>query len=48
MSAIDRPFPKGKNKKVIRLIKDRLGGKIITKLLVKIKSKTHKKLSCSA
>ena len=24
---VDRPFPKGKNKKVIRLTKDELGGK---------------------
>ena len=24
---LDRPLPKGKNKKVVRLIKDELGGK---------------------
>ena len=46
MSAIDRPLPKGKTK-VIRLMKDGLGGKIMTKLLLKIKSKRHKKVSCS-
>ena len=27
---LDRSLPKGKNKKIIRLIKDDLGGKIIT------------------
>ena len=26
---IDKPLPKGKNEKVIRLIKDQLGGKIM-------------------
>ena len=29
---IDRPLPKGKNKKVIELIKDELGGKITKEL----------------
>ena len=38
---------KEKNEKVIRLMKDGLGGKIMTNLLVKIKSKRHKKVSCS-
>ena len=28
---LDRPFPKGENKKVNRLMKDELGGKIIIK-----------------
>ena len=30
---LGRPLPKGKNKKVIKLMKDKLGGKIIKKLL---------------
>ena len=30
-NSIDRPLPKGKHKKVIELIKDELGGKIMTK-----------------
>ena len=30
---LDRPLPKGKNKKVIRLMKDELEGKIIQNLL---------------
>ena len=28
---LDRPLPKGKNKKVIRFMKDELGGKIMIK-----------------
>ena len=37
---LDRPLPKGKNEKVIGLIKDKLGGKIITKILG-LKAKTY-------
>ena len=32
-NSIDRPLPKGKNKKVIRLMKDKLGGSIMTKFV---------------
>ena len=36
---LDRPLPKGKNKKVIELMRDELGGKIMTKF-VEIKGKS--------
>ena len=41
---INRPLPTGKNKKVIRLMKDELGGKIITEL-VTLRPKTYSYLT---
>ena len=40
---LDRPLPKGKKKKVIRLIKNELGGKIMTKF-VGLNAKTYRYL----
>ena len=37
---LDRPLPKGKKKKVIALMKDKLGGKIMKKL-VGLRAKTY-------
>ena len=39
-NSIDKPLPKGKNKKVIGLIKDELGGKFITKF-VRLRAKFY-------
>ena len=40
---LDRSLPKGKNEKVIGLIKDKLGGKIMTKC-VGLRAKTYRYL----
>ena len=41
---VDRPLPKGMNKKVISLMKDELGGKIITEF-VALRPKTYSYLT---
>ena len=45
-SEVDRPLPKGKNKKVIGLMKDELGGEIMKKF-VGLKAKTYSYLKDS-
>ena len=42
--SVNRPLPTGKNKKVIGLVKDELGGKIITEL-VTLRPKTYSYLT---
>ena len=43
-NSIDKPLPKGKNRKVIALMKDKLGGKILTKFLG-LRAKTYSYLT---
>ena len=43
---IDRPLPKGKNKKVIGLMKDDLGGQVMKKF-VRLRAKTYRYLKAN-